>query len=109
MLNQIMKPKDDGTPLHLERQYTENTKNRKQQEVELRTGEIKKIDVAYGTMRVNMDTGRGAYKMIKRALAGKTAVPRSALKQLDKPSAMGERLRTEVNPSDIPEDVVVTD
>lgn len=73
LLNATMQAKDPNVHPCTEREYTENTKNRKRQLVELQSGETKEIDVSYGTMRVNSDTGRGIYKIVKKAIAGKHA------------------------------------
>lgn len=70
-----------------ERAYTENTKNRKTKLVELESGEIKRVEVSYGTMRVNSDTGRGIYKMVKRAMAGYPIVD-AAMRQLNQTGYM---------------------
>lgn len=67
-----------------EREYTENVRNRKKQLVELKSGEIKEIEVALGTLRVNSDTGRGIYKMVKRAMSGKhQGLPRKRVASVD--------------------------
>jgi hypothetical protein len=71
LLNASVTAKDPTVNAVREREYTENVKNRKKKLVELKDGEIKEVEISYGTMRVNSDTGRGIYKMVKRAMAGK--------------------------------------
>lgn len=74
----INKPEGSTANPVTQREYTENTKNRKKQLVELKTGEKQEIEVSYGTMRVNSDSGRGIYKMVKRAMTGKSAPAKRA-------------------------------
>lgn len=85
-----MPAKDPAVNSYSEREYTENTKNRKKQLVELKSGETKEIEVAYGTMRVTSDSGRGIYKMVKRAMTGKQVPTKS--KRVESIDANGNRV-----------------
>lgn len=58
-----------------EREYMENTANRKKQLVELKTGEEKEIEVSSGTITLKQGSGRAIYKLVKKVMGGQKALP----------------------------------
>jgi len=104
LLNATMQAKDPNVRPCTEREYTENTKNRKKQLVELKTGETKEIEVSYGTMRVNSDTGRGIYKIVKKTMTGRPMLrpkPTSALAHKYKQAEPDDAFMQDVQPLEI--------
>lgn len=76
LLKQTGQAKTPESNAWQEREYMEDTAKRKKQLVELRTGEEKEIEVSMGTITLKQGTGRAVYKLVKKALAGQTTLPR---------------------------------